>query len=384
MEPRDGLHVGLTLDLVIQGILESALAEAKDKEKPAYISGMVMRPKTGEILAMCSLPDFDPNHMEHTTADQLRNRLIMDYHEPGSTFKIVVIAGALNENLVHLTDHINCENGHFLYAGRILHDSSPHGDLTVEGVLMKSSNIGAAKIGMIMERPRLDRYMRDFGFGAPTSILLPHETPGLMPRNWTKDSIVQIPMGQGVSVTSLQMMMAMGALANKGVLMRPLLVDRLLDAGGNVVTRFPPVAARQVVSEATAKLMVEALKTVVTKEGTAVRAAMENYTVAGKTGTAQKVPYAAHKWYASFAGFFPADNPEVCIYIAMDEPHDPAGLHQGGQVCAPVFKQVAEKVASYLNIKPDRGMDAPAPAAGPAPVAGQGKTPQPIKTAMLR
>ena len=375
VEPRDGLNLVLTIDSVIQGILETALAEANEKEKPLSISGIVMRPKTGEILGFANLPTFDPNHLDHTTDTQRRNRLISDFHEPGSTFKIVVISGALNDNLVHLGDRFNCEMGRFSFAGHTLHDSSPHGELSVSGIIMKSSNIGAAKVGILMQKPRLDQYMRDFGFGAPTGIRLPGETPGLMPHEWTKVSIAQIPMGQGVAVTSIQMTMAMAALANKGVLMRPMLVDRLVDAGGNVVARYPPVTARRVISETAAKDMVEALKTVVGPDGTAVRATLEHYTVAGKTGTAQKVPYSANKWYASFVGFFPADNPEVCIYIAMDEPHGPSHLHQGGQVCAPVFKQVAEKVASYLNVRPDKGIDLP----GSEGTNGQG-----IKTVAYR
>jgi cell division protein FtsI (penicillin-binding protein 3) len=179
-------------------------------------------------------------------------------------------------------------------------------------------------------------------------------------KNWTKVSIAQIPMGQGVAVTRLQMIMAMSALANDGWLMRPMLVNRLEDRNGNVVQQYSPQRVRQIVRESTDKLMVEALKTVVTPEGTAPGAAMKDYTGAGKTGTAQKVEngaYAEHKFYASFVGFFPADNPELCISVVMDEPKEG---YYGGQVCGPVFKDIAERCASYLNIPADKNLQPPA------------------------
>jgi cell division protein FtsI/penicillin-binding protein 2 len=208
-----------------------------------------------------------------------------------------------------------------------------------------------------MGENRLYQYIRDYGFGTPTGIMLPGEVAGISHAvsNWTKVSIAQIPMGQGVAVTSLQMAMAMCTIANKGVLMRPKLVDRLQTQEGEVVVKFPTESVRRVISEDTAAQMIEALKTVPTSEGTAPKAALEHYVVAGKTGTAQKPPYHLNKYYASFIGFFPADNPEICIYISLDEPK--GNLHQGGQVAAPVFKQVADKAANYLNIRPDRGVE---------------------------
>lgn len=361
VNPHDGLNVVLTIDSVLQGILESAMAEAMVNEKPISISGMMVRPRTGEVLAMANFPTFDPNKLETSNESSRHNRIITDSHEPGSTFKIVVISGALNDNLYQLTDKIDCEMGKFQYAGHILHDSSPHPVLSVEGILMKSSNIGAAKVGIRMTQPSVYRYMKDFGFGVRTGIALPGEVPGIFPKVWYPVSIAQVPMGQGVSVTSMQLTMAMAALANQGVLMRPMLVSRLVDQNGKVVARYSPEPIRRVISEAAALKMVQALKTVVGTDGTAPKAAMEHYAVAGKTGTAQKPPYSERRWYASFVGFFPADNPEVCIYISMDEPKGPSHLHQGGQVCAPVFHQVAEKVASYLNIPPDKVPEAPLP-----------------------
>jgi cell division protein FtsI (penicillin-binding protein 3) len=267
-----------------------------------------------------------------------------------------VVSGALNEGLVHLDDPFYCEEGHFTFAGRILHDHEPFGTLTTEGIITKSSNIGAAKIGIKLGEDRLYDYAADYGFGERTGIPLPGEVSGILHpvKDWSKVSIAQIPMGHGVAVTRLQMVMAMCALANDGWLMRPMLVKCLADRDGHVVEQYAPLRVRRVVSDATDKQMIEALKTVVSSDGTAPGAAMKNYVVAGKTGTAQKVEngtYATDKYFASFIGFFPADDPQVCISIVMDEPKEG---YYGGQVCGPVFRDVAERCASYLNIPADQ------------------------------
>ena len=366
VQPRDGLNAVLTIDSVIQHILETTLADAMRKHTPISIAGIVMRPHTGEILAMATLPNFDPNNPGASPIDARRNRIISDVMEPGSTFKIVVVSSALNEGVVHLTDTFDCERGHFAYAGRVLHDHEPFGILTTKSIITKSSNIGAAKIGIRLGEKQLYDYMCDFGFGTRTGIPLPGEVAGILHpvKDWSKVSIARIPMGQGVAVTRLQMLMAMGALANNGWLMRPMLVNRLEDRGGNIVQQYLPQRVRQVVSESTAKLMVETLKTVVTPEGTAPGAAMKDYTVAGKTGTAQKVEngaYAEHKFISSFIGFFPADDPQLCILIVMDEPKEG---YYGGQVCGPVFKEVAERCASYLSIPADENPQQPPVTAG--------------------
>ncbi len=363
VEPHDGLNVVLTIDSVIQHYVEVALAEAMQKHSPISASGMVIRPRTGEILAMASLPNFNPNNpgvLTDPTAE--KNRLVIDVAEPGSTYKSVVVSSALNDGIVKLTDQFNCENGRFSYAGRILHDHESYGTLSVENIVAKSSNIGAAKIGILMGEQRLYDHLRDFGFGQRTGIQLPGESKGLLysVNKWTKISIAQIPMGQGVAVTSLQMAMALSAIANKGVLMRPLLISELREQDGTVAVKYAPQSVRRVISEAADHDIIEALKTVVT-DGTAKNAAMTNYTVAGKTGTAQKNDGHKYldKYYASFIGFFPADNPEILIYVALDEPK--GSLHQGGQAAAPVFKQIAEKTANYLNIRPDKGVDQSTP-----------------------
>jgi len=352
---RDGLNVVLTIDSVIQNIMESALADAMEKHTPISISGIAIRPKTGEILAMATLPNFDPNNPGASTPDARRDRIVTDVVEPGSTFKIVVISGALNDRLVSLNDMFDCEHGHFPFAGRVLHDHEPYGDLTVQQIIMKSSNIGAAKVGIKMGEDRLYDYISSYGFGARTGLPLPGEVVGISRpvRNWSKVSVAQIPMGQGIAVTRLQMMMAMCAIANDGVLMRPMLVDRLEDPDGSTVVKYSPQSVRRIIGESADKEMIEALKTVVSSEGTAPKAAMEHYTVAGKTGTAQKVEggeYVHGKYIASFIGFFPADDPQLCISIVLDEPKEG---YYGGQVAGPVFKEIAERAANYLNIRPD-------------------------------
>ncbi|HXS67810.1 MAG TPA: penicillin-binding protein 2 [Candidatus Polarisedimenticolia bacterium] len=354
LEARDGLNVVLTIDSVIQNAVEKALADAMEKHTPVSATGIVIRPKTGEILAMATAPTFDPNNPGGSSADARRDRVVTDLIEPGSTFKIVVVSGALNDHLVSLNDMFDCEHGHFAYAGRVLHDHEPYDNLSVESIITKSSNIGAAKIGIKMGEDRLYNYITTYGFGSRTGLPLPGEVPGIVHpvKDWSKVSVAQIPMGQGVAVTRLQMLMAMCAIANDGVLMRPMIVKRLEDRDGNTVVRYSPQAIRRTTDECSAKLTVEALKTVVSKDGTAPKAALEHYTVAGKTGTAQKVENGqyVHKYVASFIGFFPADNPELCISIVLDDPKEG---YYGGQVAGPIFKEIAQISANYLNIKPD-------------------------------
>ena len=358
VKAEDGLNVVLTIDSEVQHIVETALAEAMEKHTPRSISGIVVRPRTGEILAMVTLPNYDPNK-PNTISPETRNRVITDVVEPGSTFKIVVVSGAINSGVIQLNDQFDCEHGHFAYAGRVLHDHEAFGILTAERIITKSSNIGAAKIGIRLGEQGLYNYAWNYGFGQRTGIPLPGEAKGFLypVKDWSKVSIAQIPMGHGVAVTRLQMIMAMAAIANDGWLMSPMIVNRLERRDGSVVEHYAPVRNRQVVTENTTRQMIEALKTVVTKDGTAPGAALQNYVVAGKTGTAQKVEngvYVSGKYLASFIGFFPADNPELCISVVMDEPKEG---YYGGQVCGPVFRDIAERCASYLNIPPDPSLE---------------------------
>ena len=381
VDARPGLSVVLTLDMFIQSVLEEQLRKAAEKYSPVSCGGIVVRPRTGEILALCSLPDFDPNLPGKAKPEALRNRLIYDRHEPGSTFKIVVVSAALNENSVTLNDVFFCENGRWIFKNRPLHDhDGGYGDLSVQGIITKSSNIGSAKIAVYrLGEEKLYDYMTRFGFGQKTGITLEGEGSGRVwpVKQWDGLAISRIPMGHGVDVTHLQMVMAMAAIANEGRLMRPMLIKGLRDGGTNVQS-FQPQMAQQAVSPHAARQMVAALKTVPVKGGTAEKAALEHYTVAGKTGTAQ-VPYTRDpnnptapvpkgykpgKYISSFIGFFPADNPEVLISILLNEPDIKKGYY-GGQTAAPYFKAVAEQVANYLKIKPDKEEAAPATLAAP-------------------
>jgi cell division protein FtsI/penicillin-binding protein 2 len=355
VEAQDGMNVVLTLDSGLQHIVELELAEAMRRHEPISASAVVVRPRTGEILAMATLPNFDPNKPGEFPMDALRNRVISDVAEPGSTFKIVVVSAALNEGIVSLDDTFHCENGSFYFGGRRLRDYGSYGLLTVKGIITKSSNIGTAKIGIQMGEAKLHQYIRDFGFGVRTGLPLPGEVNGIVhpPKQWSKISIAQIPMGHGIAVTPLQMTMAMAAIANDGVLMRPALVRRLEDPDGNLVADFQPQMVRRVVSETAARQMNAALQTVVLQEGTGKQARLEHYTAAAKTGTAQKAGpggYMPGKYFSSFIGFFPADFPELCITVVLDEPKNG---HFGGSSAGPVFKGIAERSARYLNIKPD-------------------------------
>ena len=364
MQPRAGCNICLTLDAGVQHIVESELSDAFKKHTPVSVSSVVIRPKTGEILAMATFPNFDPNKVGLLRTNEfqvLRNRVISDMAEPGSTFKIVVVSGALNDHVVSLRDPIDCEHGHFSFAGKVLHDHESYGVLPVEDVVAKSSNIGSAKVGIKMGEKRLYQYIRDYGFGKKTGIPLPGEIGGWTwpVEKWNKLSISRIPMGHEMTATPLQMVMAMSAIANHGVLMRPKLIDRSEDDQGRVLVKYPPYQVRRVISEDAAKTMLVALKKVATKEGTAEKAALEHYTVAGKTGTAQKAingQYIHGKYFSSFIGFFPADEPELCISVVFDEPKNG---YYGGQTAAPVFRRIAERAAAYLKIRPDREISEP-------------------------
>ncbi len=353
--PRDGLNVVLTIDAGVQHIAESELAEAMKKHTPISGSVVVMRPKTGEILAMVTFPNFDPNAPGNYPAEHRRNRVVNDMSEPGSTFKVVVVSGALNDKIVSLRETFDCERGNFSFAGKVLRDHDPYGILSVESIITKSSNIGSAKIGIKLGEEPLYNYIRSFGFGERTGIILPGEAGGIVHplKRWSKLSISRIPMGHEVAATPLQMVMMMGAIANGGKLMRPSLVDHLEDSSGRVVAKFAPQVIREVVRPEAAAQMIQALKTVIGPDGTAVKAKLEFFSVAGKTGTAQKAGpggYLPGKYFSSFIGFFPANDAELCISVLLDEPHNG---YYGGQTAAPVFARIAERAANYLGLKPD-------------------------------
>ncbi len=355
VQAQAGLNVYLTIDAGVQNIVEEELAQAIATYQPISASALVIRPKTGAIVAMANWPTFDPAHAGASPMDALRNRAISDTAEPGSTFKIVVVSAALNEKVVTLDQVFDCRSP-FYYAGLWLHDHKHYENLTVEQIITKSSNIGAAKIGLQLGSERLHNYIRRFGFGTETGIPLLGEVNGVVHplKKWSRASITHIPMGHEVAVTPLQMTFAMCAIANGGRLMRPLLIDRFEDENGQVVMKYQPQEVRQAISPEAARQTVQALKTVVSSDGTAAEAKLDHYTVAGKTGTAQKATktgYSKDKYFSSFIGFFPADNPDLCISVVLNEPA--VKEHVGGKTAAPVFRQIAERSARYLAIQTD-------------------------------
>ncbi len=366
----EGANVYLTLDHNIQFVVERELRAASEKFGASAAWAIVQRVKTGEILAMASLPDFDPNQYADESIDVWRNSALGVVYEPGSTMKAVVIAAALNEGVVTPDTRIDVGMGSWFYAGHILRDHV-EGVIDVTTLLKKSSNIGAAKTSLMLGNRRLEAYFHGFGFGRRLGIDLPGEEGGiLMPsKRWSQLSPTRMAIGQGVAVTSLQMLGAYCAIANDGRLMWPHVVDRIESPSGEVLYRAAPrVLARPIRPDTAAK--VRRMLVGVTEEGgTATRAAVDNYTVAGKTGTAQ-IPmhggYSDTDYWASFVGFCPAEKPEFGVIVVIERP---SPQHTGGFVAAPVFGKIAEAVAHYLEIPADAPVVNPRRADGVARVA---------------
>ena len=356
--PRDGYTVHLTVDLNLQNIVENEIDVAMREFQPQKATIILMRPETGEILAMANRPAFDLNLRAEAKPEQMKNRAIIDMMEPGSTFKIVTAAAALNEKKVRPETMIFCENGVWNYGGRPLHDHAGYGELSVQDILIKSSNIGAAKLAISVGEQKFYEYIRRFGFGERTGIELPGEIPGVIhsPLNWSKISITRIPMGHEVGVTPLQMTIAMAAIANGGKLVTPRIVKSVTAANGETVSTFSPTILRQVIAPETALQVSNALRGVVSERGTAVGAAVPGFTICGKTGTAQKVDpkggYEHGKYVVSFSGYLPADHPQFVGLVVLDDAKTKSELNYGGTVAGPIFSRVAEKAARYLDLEP--------------------------------
>jgi cell division protein FtsI (penicillin-binding protein 3)/stage V sporulation protein D (sporulation-specific penicillin-binding protein) len=348
--------VRLTIDMGLQTIVESEMDELCKKYDPNMAVCILMRPDTGEVVAMANRPHFNLNVQNGVEAKKRVNRAIMDMVEPGSTFKIVTSAAALAEKLVQPDTYIFCENGSFRYGGKALRDHHPYGSLTVSDILVKSSNIGVAKMGIQLGDERLYGYVRRFGFGERTGINLPGEIGGLVhaPHLWSKISITHIPMGHEVATTPIQIVAGMAAIANGGKLMMPQIVSDITDENGKVIATFPPKEVRRVIPEKVAHQVRDALVEVVGKRGTARAAAVPGFKVAGKTGTAQRISknggYERGKYVVSFAGFMPADNPEFVALVLVDDAKVPSHLNYGGLIAAPAFQKIAERAARYLNL----------------------------------
>ena len=362
--PADGLNVALSVDLMVQHIVEQEVARLAAEYNPESVSVIVSEPSTGAVMAMANYPTYDPNEFYNTKKypiDSQRNRALTDLIEPGSTFKIVPAAAALNEEIVAPEDIFETGVERVSYKGRSLKLPSDHhtyDSLSMHDIVVKSSNRGAAHLGLILGENRLHDYAEAFGFGEKTGFDLGGEVSGTLHsvKNWDGLTITRLPMGHAVSATPMQIHGAMSVIANKGVLMEPLIAERVFDAAGNDIVHFSPKAKRRVVSTEVAQTVADMLVDVVGKDGTARKAAIDNYSVAGKTGTTQKIvngKYSRQHHVASFSGFFPANKPALVITVVVDEPQL-KGVGYGGSVSAPAFRNIAEACIAYLGIRPSR------------------------------
>ena len=355
LEP--GCDIYLTIDKIIQYIVESELEQIQQKFQPESVVAIVLEPKTGEILAMANTPSYDPNQFKEFSSSHFRNRAITDFYEPGSTFKVVTASAALEEKIISPKDQIFCENGNYSIAGHVIHDVHSYGWLSFQEALSYSSNIAFTKIAQQLGEEELYQYIKKFGFGEKTGIDLNGEAVGLVRDvdRWSRLSIGAIPYGQEIGVTPIQLASAVAAVANGGVLMKPFIVDEIVDEKGIIVKKNYITIKRRVISENCAKLMTDLLIDVV-ENGSGQPAIINGYSVAGKTGTSQKhipgeVGYSHTQFISSFVGYAPAHNPEVVVLLVIDEPK---GAYYGAQVAAPSFKNITEKILRYLEIPPDK------------------------------
>ena len=352
---RRGETVMLTIDRLVQYKTEQALISAVEKSRAKSGTAIVLDPHTGEILALANAPTFDPNDPRAATEQQRINEALQNIYEPGSTFKIIAYSAAIERGLAKPEDRIDCQMGGITIAGRLIRDHHAFGSLTLTEALAKSSNVAAIKLGLRVGDDSMFDYMTRFGFGSKTGVELPGETDGLLRKvsRWQPSSIGSLAIGQEVGVTPLQMAAAFGTLANDGLRISPHLVREVRAADGTLVYNAAP-EERRVVSRETAQSLRGMLEQV-TLNGTAKLAQLDGYTAAGKTGTAQKIDpktraYSQTKFIGSFVGFAPVENPAVVIIVVIDEP---VGGYHGGEVAAPVFREIAEQILPALNVKPD-------------------------------
>lgn len=358
---RAGLNVELSLDRIIQEFVEKELQFIVEEYQPLSASIIVSDPQSGLLLALGNVPDFDPNKFNEYDLSSQRNRALSDLYEPGSTFKIVPVAGALNERLVGSQDIIDCSIATFQSGSRKLRlpsDHHPLGKISVHEVVQKSSNRGAAQLGMKLGAERLYHYCRTFGFGEKTDFGMGGERQGTLhpPKRWDGLTITRLPMGHSVSVTPMQIHAAMASVANDGILMKPGFINRIFDENGKTIVSFRPQPVRRVVSADVARNLTTMLVDVVSAKGTAKQAMINGFRVAGKTGTTQKIidgKYSNRHHVASFSGYFPAEKPKIMITVVVDEPKMTKGrLGYGGSVAGPSFQRIGQQIISYLGLKP--------------------------------
>ena len=356
-QPEPGNNLVLTVDQNIQYIAERELETAMEQTKAIAGTVIVQNPRTGEILALANRPTFNPNLRKEITVEALKDRAVSDIYEPGSTFKIVTVSAGLEEKITRPDEMFDCQMGSIVINGMRIRDSKPHGVLSVSDIIAESSDVGAIKIALRLGEDRFYKYIRAFGFGQQTGIELPGETRGLTkPVNrWSKVSIGAISMGQEIGISPLQLIGLISTIANDGVWVAPRIVAGTVEPQSTPQTiSFQPSENRRVISPLTAAQMREMLQGVVL-HGTGRRAILEGYSSAGKTGTAQKVDpatgtYSKTKYVASFAGFAPVNDAKVAVAVILDSA---VGLHQGGQVSAPVFQRVAQQVLEYMHVPHD-------------------------------
>ncbi|MBF0490251.1 MAG: penicillin-binding protein, partial [Candidatus Omnitrophica bacterium] len=356
--PVEGLDIVLTIDETIQFIAERALDRMYQKYNAKGASIIVMDPSTGEILAFANRPTYDLENVAKSTPESRTNRAIVYTYEPGSVFKIVTASAALQENVIQETDLINCQHGSYVVGGHVLHDHEPLGTITFQQVIEQSSNIGTTKVAQRLGPQRVYNYAHHFRFGMRTGIDLPGEALGnLKPvSRWSKTSIGAIPIGQEVTVTAVQLLGAISAIANNGVYMRPFVVKYVKDVHDQIIKETKPQILDRVITAQTDQRVKAILQGVVDK-GTGVKAQIKGVTVAGKTGTAQKVvggTYSHGHFYATFVGFAPVDKPRLSAVIVFDEPHP---VYYGGLVAGPVFSEVIGDALKYLDAKQMAGAD---------------------------
>ena len=356
-QPDPGDNLVLTIDKNIQYIAEKELEQAIHDTQAIAGTVIVENPHTGEILALANRPTFNPNLRKQITPAALTNRAVSYVYEPGSTFKLVTISAALEEKVTNPNELFDCQMGSIVYNGMRIRDSKPHGILPVWGVLAESSDVGAIKIALRLGEDRFYKYIRAYGFGQQTGIELPGETRGLTKpvSRWSKVSIAAISMGQEIGISPLQLTGLISTFANDGVWVAPRIVTGTVQPQGTPqMVAFHPGASHRVISSYTAAEMRSMMQKVVL-EGTGRKAILEGYSSAGKTGTAQKVDpatgaYSKTKYIGSFAGFAPVNNPQIVVAVILDSA---VGLHQGGQVSAPVFKRISQQVLEYLHVPHD-------------------------------
>lgn len=355
-----GSDLQLTLDTSIQHLAERELDATAAKYRAKAGIAIVVEPFTGEILALANYPFFNPNNFTRQSSNQWRNRAVTDSFEPGSTFKTILAAAALEEGVVGKEDLFFCENGKYAYGGKIIHDTHEHGWLPFAKIIQYSSNIGVTKVAEKLGKERYAKYIEKFGFGQPTGIDLPGEATGSVRRaeKWAAIDLATHAFGQGISVTPIQLVMAYGAVANGGFLMRPFVVKRAVGADGRLLWENQPHVVRRVVSEGAAHTLTSILKGVVDEGGTGVLASVEGFEVAGKTGTAQKPEHGVYtkKRVASFVGFVPADQPRLVLAVILDEPETSV---YGGTVAAPAFRNIAAATLQRLAVVPDKAAPQP-------------------------